>query len=196
MTKETEARDLLRELEKKQEMKSRYMLDLSEMELIIKILKAILFVVVSVNLQAQHRGDVGQPGGGGVSVSNSQAKRLSADASTTSTTFADITDLSFDVDANTSYCFIILHYVEASAGGVRIRMSGTATANSFRANTATALGDDYWWGTGASTNTVVIHGSIDVNTAGTLKVEFAQYDTDGGTTYVREDSHIIIIQAQ
>lgn len=116
---------------------------------------------------------------------------------TFSTTLVNATDLSFNVEASTRYAFrAVLHINCGATGGVRVAIGGTATATSViyaatftRTDTgafsfagrATAL--DAAIGHAAGTAYLVtIEGTINVNTAGTLVVRFAQQAADGTPT--------------
>ncbi len=111
-------------------------------------------------------------------------------------TLANVTGLSFNVEAGARYRFRAeLHYDATAAGGYRVAIGGTCTATSILyqaqlVNNATAawtlsrqvaLGGAAT-GTGPTGGTIEIFGSILVNAAGTLTVQWAQSVASGSST--------------
>jgi hypothetical protein len=136
--------------------------------------------------------------------------RVSSDVSRTSNTaMTDATGLSVNVQAGRTYAFeAALNFTCAAAGGIRAAISGTATAtniiydgwiidsaaNGIKGNAqGTAL--DAIVANAATTGTaghVIIRGTITVNAAGTLKVQFAQSVSNGTATVVKRGSWFIV----
>ena len=123
---------------------------------------------------------------------------VSTQFDTTSTTLANVTGLSLDVEAGRTYSFrAVLHYDADGVGGHKYAINGTATAtaikyqiNSIRNSTnayvinsrQTALGGNAGEA-GATAGMTTIEGVITVNAAGTLTVQFAQ-NAAGGTSSI------------
>jgi hypothetical protein len=121
-------------------------------------------------------------------------KRVSAQFDKTDTTLANITGLTEDVRAGVTYSFEADLFIDASAiGGFKFAVAGTATATSiiyqiqFIDNTAdtftvnsrqTALGGSDG-NAGPTGGYCRIKGTIVVNAAGTLTVQFAQNAANG-----------------
>lgn len=134
-------------------------------------------------------------------------KRVSAQFDKTDTTLATVTGLSVDVEAGKSYYFYATLFVNASAaGGMKVAMAGTATAtaiiyhvmvyNSINSidisSRQTAMGG----AAGVANDTVylcTIQGTITVNAAGTLLVQFAQ-NASSGTSSVLVGSTFVVQQ--
>jgi hypothetical protein len=139
-------------------------------------------------------------------VAHGGRKRVSAQFDKTTTTLATITGLSVDVEAGKTYKFKAVLFINANAtGGIKVAIAGTATAtaiiyfvlayNSINsidiASRQTALGG----AAGVANDTtyfVTVEGTITVNAAGTLLVQFAQNAASGtssvlvGSTFVVE----------
>lgn len=132
-------------------------------------------------------------------------KRVSTQFDKTNTTLATVTGLSVDVIAGSTYYFkATLHITADATGGHKVAIAGTATATSIIAqvnslsnsadaiiiaNRLTALGSSA--GHAGSTEVYCeIEGTITVNAAGTLLVQFAQNAANGtssvlvGSTFV------------
>lgn len=136
-------------------------------------------------------------------------KRVTSDFSrTSSTALTNVTGLSVNVQAGRTYSFEAwLDCTDAAAGGVQAAIGGTATATSIayigytvadnaikgKAN-ATALGT----AVGSTTTTettgivIIINGTITVNAAGTLTVQFAQNTSNGTASIVKQGSYFIV----
>lgn len=112
----------------------------------------------------------------------------------TNTTLADVTGLSTSVIAGRTYNFVATLYVDADAtGGYKFAIGGSATATSIVYNinalnngsgayTITSRQTALAGAAGAATGTglfVQITGTITVNAAGTLTVQFAQNAANG-----------------
>lgn len=123
---------------------------------------------------------------------------------TSSTTLGDVTGLTATVAAGRTYSFqAVLYCTCAAAGGAKVAVAGTATATAirYRAKTftgatinthdqATALGS----AVGASTTAVTViemDGTITVNAAGTLTIQFAE-NAASGTSSVLVGSFFIV----
>lgn len=122
---------------------------------------------------------------------------LTSAQNSTSTTYAAISDLTFNVEAGKTYGVDCSIYVSGiSDGGIKITIDGTATATNFYSGSqtttpVTTLGADIV--SVATTGTAVIYhisGSITVDAAGTLGIQFAQVDGDGGTTTMGHGSWV------
>lgn len=138
-----------------------------------------------------------------------QARVASDFSVTSSTTLVNVTGLTVNLQAGRTYTFDAeLSYTCAAAGGVKAAILGTATATSIAydgfaidsgANgvvgnaQSTSLG-----GVVASSVTtgtaghITIKGSITVNVAGTLAVQFAQNTSNGTASVVKRGSCLIV----
>jgi len=121
-------------------------------------------------------------------------------------TLANITGLSVDLEASKKYIFTaVLHVTADVPGGHKYAISGTCTASSviYQINSidnATnafvitsrqiALGGASGEDTAATVFTV-IQGFIDVNTAGTLTVQFAQVVANNNSTVLPGSTFIV-----
>lgn len=143
-----------------------------------------------------------EPARDGTALNVPVTKRVAADIGYTSTTLANVTGLTVDVAAGETRHFVARLYLNATGtGGYKASIGGTATATAitFRgsviAETATAFS-----ATGKATALaspilavasavedayLEIEGTITVNAAGTLTVQFAQNTTNGTTTIRR-----------
>jgi len=114
---------------------------------------------------------------------------------TSNTTVMDVDNLTFDVAASSTYVFYAnLHCTAGASGGIKAAINGTATATaivydvtcnsgtSMATTRSTALGTT--GGITAANPFVRIDGTITVNAAGTLKVEFAQNASNGTASTV------------
>lgn len=121
-----------------------------------------------------------------------------------STTFSDITGLSVSVEAGKAYEFYAKLWITAPAsGGCKVAMSGTCTITSLTVGgfiptanygTATALNSSIVSTTAAVTTWAEIHGTIVVNAAGNLTVQFAQGLSNATQSSVRVGSIFIVNQ--
>lgn len=107
---------------------------------------------------------------------------------TSSTTLANVTGLSVAVVAGRTYSFVATLYTTSNvAGGVKAAIAGTATATAViyegadvqsgaitGQTRATSLGTTVAATTAVTTATIVITGTITVDAAGSLAVQFAQ----------------------
>jgi hypothetical protein len=124
---------------------------------------------------------------------------------TSNNTLANVTGLSVSLIAGRTYSLRAILYVTSNAsGGAKVAVSGTATATAirYRAKTftsttlsthdqATTLGT----AVGASTSAVTaieIDGTITVNAAGTLTIQFAQNASFGTASSVLVGSHMVV----
>lgn len=116
---------------------------------------------------------------------------------TSDTTLANITGITRDVEAGRVYDFVAtLETTSNASGGVKAAISGTATATSITYSCfttdsgttvqtrATALGTACGGVTAVTAATIVIRGTIVVNAAGTLTVQFAQNASNGTASSV------------
>jgi hypothetical protein len=123
--------------------------------------------------------------------------RVSAQFDKTSdTTLANITGLSVDVTAGQTYSFrAVLPTTSNVAGGIKVAISGTATATAIwyeglitNAGLTTqgrsAALDGAIGVTAVTAAMVVIEGTITVNAGGTLTVQFAQNASNGAASSV------------
>lgn len=134
------------------------------------------------------------------------ADRVSSDfAVTSSTTLTNITGLSHNVEAGKAYAFEAKLYTTSNiAGGVKASIAGTATATTivyegttFSAGTvtqtrATALATAVGAITAVTAAFVEINGTILVNGAGTLTVQFAQNASSASASTVLTNSTFIL----
>jgi hypothetical protein len=137
-------------------------------------------------------------------------KRVSSDMSVTSnTTLADITGLSVSLAAGDTYSFVATLFCTtgATAGGVKVGLAGTATITDLIADGHVRDGATIIAGTRVSTLTTVIAstnagtapvitimGTITVNAAGTLKLQFAQNASNATASVVKRGSTLIVDQ--
>lgn len=128
---------------------------------------------------------------------------------TSDTTLANVTGLSRNVEAGRTYAFTAVLYTTSNvAGGVKAAIGGTATATSIiyqaevldgstlatmgtaRATSlATTVGDV----TAVTAARITISGTIVVNAAGTLTVQFAQNASNGSASSVLVNSSFQLI---
>lgn len=129
---------------------------------------------------------------------------------TSDTTLANVTGLSRNVQASTRYNFTATIYTSSnSAGGINLAIGGTATATNIiydaivtdagvvqvPTNTrTTTLGNPVGQVTAVTAAKVVITGSILVNAAGTLTVQFAQNASNGTASSVLVGSSLTLGQ--
>lgn len=135
------------------------------------------------------------------------ADRVSSQFDKTNQTLADITGLSHDVEAGKAYAFeAMLYTTSSSSGGIKSAIAGTATATSIiyesltiqtgttvatTASRSTALAGTVANVTAVTVATVMIKGTIVVNAAGTLTVQFAR-NAASGTSSVLVGSTFIL----
>jgi len=126
---------------------------------------------------------------------------------TSTTTFATVTGLSRNVEASRTYAFTaVLQTTAAATGGVKLQISGTATATAISyegilmdgavvvAQTrATALDTAVCALTTSTAGTCTIRGVIQVNAGGTLAVQFAQNNSDGTPSSVLANQYFQLI---
>jgi hypothetical protein len=138
-------------------------------------------------------------------------KALAAQFDKTNTTLANITGLTFDLKAGKKYKFRFkCDTTLSSAGGEKYAISGTATATAINytivstttaaglpiITQATALdtaGSNGGYGAGVN-SVIVVEGSITVNAAGTITVQFAQAAASG-TSSIRAGATFEVIEA-
>lgn len=120
---------------------------------------------------------------------------------TTDTTLANVTGLTRNVEAGRAYAFeAVLFTTSDVAGGVKAAISGTATATSIiyegltinagliTQSRTTTLGNTVGAVTAVTAATIIIKGTIVVNAAGTLTVQFAQNASNGAASSVLVNS--------
>lgn len=128
---------------------------------------------------------------------------------TSSTTLADVTGLTRNVEAGRTYAFTAVLYTTSNvAGGVKAAISGTATATSIvyeaevkdgstfatmGTSRATALGTTVGDVTAVTAARITITGTIVVNAAGTLTVQFAQNASNGTASSVLVNSSFNLV---
>ena len=136
---------------------------------------------------------------------NGEARVTSQFDKTSDTTLANVTGLSINVVAGRTYSFKAILYTTSNvAGGVKAAIGGTATATAIRyeavtfdnatvaAQTrATALGTTVGAVTAVTAAMIVITGTITVNAAGTLTVQFAQNASNAAASSVLVGSVLI-----
>lgn len=126
---------------------------------------------------------------------------------TSSTTLGDVTDLSVTVEAVRKYKFSAFLDVTTGGGGGKVAIGGTATATSVAYTgkyidnsggtviiygRATSLGTAVA-GSALGTSVIMeVEGTIVVNAAGTLTVQFAQNASSGSTSSVLVGSSFTI----
>lgn len=124
---------------------------------------------------------------------------------TSDTTLANVPGLSVNVKSGRTYAFkAVLFTTSGTSGGVKAAISGTATATNIYYNgvsylitsvnrgNATSLGTAVGAVTSSSTATIIIDGTITVNAAGTLTVQFAQNASNGAASSVLINSTFIV----
>lgn len=140
---------------------------------------------------------------GNVKMPNANKRVSSQFDKTTSAALADITGLSWNVNASTTYTFeAVLFTTSGSSGGVQAAVAGTCTATSIiyegrtfsgtsiSANTRTTTKGGAVGGvTSVTAATIEIKGTITVNAAGTLTIQFAQNASNGTTSSVLVGSY-------
>ena len=128
---------------------------------------------------------------------------------TSDTTLANVTGLSRNVEAGRTYAFTAVLYTTSNvAGGVKAAIGGTATATSiiYQADVldgstqatvgtarATALAATVGDVTAVTAARITITGTIVVNAAGTLTVQFAQNTSNGSASSVLVNSSFQLI---
>lgn len=124
---------------------------------------------------------------------------LNADANSTSTSYAAISDLTFNVEAGKKY--VIRGFVRTTSiplGGIKVNLDGSSTVTSLllyfnenRATPTTALGTAIFSTATTETDRAIeLFGTVVVDTAGTLGLQFGQVDADGGTTTIGAGSYL------
>jgi hypothetical protein len=116
---------------------------------------------------------------------------------TSDTALANVTGLTFNGEAGVTYKLNGILYTTANvAGGVKVAVSGTATATSViyegdldnggthTVTRATALGTAVCAVTAATAATCLIRGTIKINAAGTITLQFAQNASNGAASSV------------
>lgn len=123
---------------------------------------------------------------------------------TSDNSLANITGLTFNVEAGRTYDFeAVLGTTSNASGGIKAAISGTATATSIfydsiiwqtgatvapGVSRATALNTTVANVTSVTAGTIIIKGTIKVNAAGTLTVQFAQNASNGTASSVLVNS--------
>src|SRR5574337_77358 len=126
---------------------------------------------------------------------------------TSDTTLANVTNLTHDVNAGKTYSFEArLFTTSVNTGGVKAAIGGTATATSIiyegrtidagvtTQSRATALGTAVGAVTAVTAALIIIKGTIVVNAAGTLTVQFAQNASDVTASSVLVNSSFVVDQ--
>lgn len=124
---------------------------------------------------------------------------------TSDTTLANVTDLTFNVEAGKSYGFSALLFTTSNAtGGIKAAIGGTATATAviyegdaesagaLTQARATSLGTAVCDVSGGAVMKCTIEGTITVNAAGTLTVQFAQKTANGTASSVLAGSRFYL----
>lgn len=154
-----------------------------------------LFASALIDLILQNASPISQP---------AQPDRVtSADFNTTSATLADIPGLTYKLVAGATYKFkAVLNATPDVTGGQKYAMAGTATATNVVyqittidnvadavaiASRQTALASSAGQA-GSTSSFTVIEGTIIVNAAGTLTVQFAQNTASGTSTILKGSS--------
>ncbi len=137
-----------------------------------------------------------------------QQSRVSTQFDKTSdTTLANITGLTATVVAGKIYRFEAILFTSSNvAGGVKVAIAGTATATAIvyeglttdagltTQTRATALGTAVGGVTAVTAGFIKIYGTITVNAAGTLRVQFAQNASNGTASSVLVGSTFVLTQ--
>lgn len=110
-----------------------------------------------------------------------------------------------NVDAGKKYNVTARLFMNETAGGMKVAVGGTATATSFKANIAiwdtvnrtntivTALGSAATHGgAGGGAHYIPIDGTIEVNAAGTLAVQWAQNTSDASALTMQRNSFFVV----
>lgn len=139
-------------------------------------------------------------------IGGTQLSRVSTQFDKTSdTTLANVTDLTANVLASGVYAFrAYLSTTAGASGGMKVAISGTATATSISVNAtnkngttinanskATALDSAVGAATAVTTD-IIIEGTIVVNAAGTLTVQMAQNASNGTASSVLVNSNFSV----
>lgn len=134
------------------------------------------------------------------------ATRVTADVSATSSTLANLSDLTVTVAAGAHYAFraqIVM--TPDNTGGWKLSPNGTATMTDFTSELLefkngtgiTVSGIVSYAGnlanTGSTNSVVTIDGAFTVNAGGTFTIQFAQ-STASGTSKVLKNSSLIVTQ--
>lgn len=143
-----------------------------------------------------------------ISISPIRAYKGSDQTITNSTTLTDDSALTVNVKAGRTYRIrVVIFQTSASVtAGIKLSINGTCTATAIKfqaidiAGTplfgrGTALGGAVGLGAGTGDNFLEIEGTIEVNAAGTLKLQWAQNVADAvnGTT-VQRNSYLEVVQ--
>lgn len=134
-------------------------------------------------------------------------KRVSSQFDNNTTTLADVTGLSVNVQAGRTYSFQATLFTTSNVGGgVKVAIGGTVTATAIvyeglstnagatTQGRATALGSAVGGVTAVTGALITIYGTITVNAAGTLTVQFAENAAIGtssvlvGSSFIVEDN--------
>lgn len=126
---------------------------------------------------------------------------------TSTTTLANVTGLTANVAAGKTYRFEAKLYTTSNvAGGVKVAIAGTATATAIvyegltidagliTQSRGTALGAAVGAVTAVTAGYITISGTITVNAAGTLTVQFAQNASNGTASSVLVGSTFVITE--
>lgn len=170
----------------------------------------IIFGLMVCSLSAQNFGTIGQPGGSLLNVDSlnfSFSKTKGSSQTVSSTTMTDISDLVFSLEANSTYKYEYhLFFAPSPAGGLKIGFAYDSTVPSFRYGyIATETGtfvnptnitihpnnsSPIWYIDAASSNNMVfmLSGEIQTTSAGNFRMQFANYDSDGGSNICRYGS--------
>lgn len=138
-------------------------------------------------------------------IRNGGLVRTTADVPVTSNiTLANVTGLSINVAAATTYTFRVwAPTTAAAAGGIQFAIGGTATVTSIiyegyidgaTKTRASALGTAVSSSASATTGTATIEGTITVNAAGTLTVQFAQNTSNASASTVLRGATFEVFQ--
>lgn len=137
-----------------------------------------------------------------------QRSRVTSQFDKTDTSLANVTGLTANVAASSTYTFEIVIYGTCdTTGGMQIAIGGTATATSIVyqgffgeggalnniSSRATAMATGVAVGSGSTSPYVVFTGTIVVNAAGTLTVQMAE-EVATGTASILVNSHFKVTQ--
>ena len=131
-------------------------------------------------------------------------RTTAAVTATSSTTLTNVTGLSVNVAASTSYHFRVwAPTTAATSGGIQFAIGGTATATNITyegyidgatKTRASALATAVCSSATATTGTATIEGTIAVNAAGTLTVQFAQNTSNASASTVLQGATFEVFQ--
>lgn len=161
----------------------------------------------TTNIAAQFNGSVDMAGNSLLNAVELGGVVASDFAATSNTTLANVTGLTATVAAAGKYTFTV--YLETTsnvAGGLKVAMGGTATMTTYRAttfaytattvgkSTNTTFGGNEFAVTAVTADTLTIMGTLIVNAAGTVTVQFAQNASNAAASTVLAGSNFTLIR--